>query len=260
MKNNIWFGLLAVLVFSTGCEDYLRWLYGDYDEPEPEPVCHVYRDPCTGERVRVCDDGDAAVAPMPERRSDCGWGGSPNHDCLCDDVYDPVCDAHGRQYSNRCEARCAGADWVRPCDGGEPPPGGGGCGCPRVWEPVCADGTQYPNRCVARCLGAHDVGPCNDCVCPDVWDPVCDAAGNRYGNRCEARCAGAHDVAPCGDVPPAGGSGGSGGDDPSDGRPGSCNCPFIWDPVCDADGNRYPNRCAARCQGATDVGDCRPNR
>lgn len=152
MRRNVLLGALAVFVL-TGCEDYLRWLFGDYDDSEPIE-CFAYVDRCTGEVVEACFGGGEG-APPPERRAPerC----RDEHVCGCPEIRDPVCDARGVRYVNACEARCAGVYDVVPCDVPSP------CACPDVWDPVCdARGNRYPNRCEARCAGVVDVVPCGD--------------------------------------------------------------------------------------------------
>lgn len=161
-------GLLAVLFLSTGCEDYLRWLRGEHEGRA-----------CTEEWAPVCgEDGEtysnacfaraAGVRILHRGECDCGRGRcvmpEPG-DCICPDVWDPVCDARGNVYGNPCEAECAGVHRYAFCGPheGDAPPGGDDCGCPLLWEPVCGpDGAQYANRCFAFCEGVTDVVPCDD--------------------------------------------------------------------------------------------------
>lgn len=109
-------------------------------------------------------DGMVPVSPdcgpeMIEQKAGIG-------ECLCLDVWDPVCGSDGRTYSNTCYARCAGVEVV----------GEGPC--------------------------AFFEAQLSSCICPDVYDPVCGVNGVTYSNSCRAGCAGvrvAHEGA-CGET------------------------------------------------------------
>jgi hypothetical protein len=168
MNARIGIGLLAVLFFSTGCEDFLRWFLGqpigeeEYCTTEWDPVCGV--DGVT--YPNACDARISGVRVAHEGECDCGRRGvGCEVDCVCPDVWEPVCDARGHVYGNRCRAHCVGVTDVHPCDreDDEEPSRPDDCGCPLIWAPVCdARGNVYPNRCAAACEGVEDIGPCDD--------------------------------------------------------------------------------------------------
>jgi hypothetical protein len=91
--------------------------------------------------------------------------------CVCAAVYEPVCGDDGQDYSNACEADCAGAQVLRkgPCSSSSLPAGSSdgssadSCVCPMIYAPVCTKkGATRSNKCVAQCKGekvAYE-GPC----------------------------------------------------------------------------------------------------
>lgn len=165
-------------------------------------------------------------------------------DCVCPDVYDPVCVelASGTiLFANLCEAECAGFTAMDVVDCGDDP-----CVCPEYYDPVCVIGPdgdilQFDNICFALCegYGPDSFVDCeDDCVCPDIYAPVCvvSAAGNiiTFSNACFATCEGygPDSFVDCED---------------------DCICPSVYDPVCviTAAGEviTFQNECFAACEG-----------
>jgi Kazal-type serine protease inhibitor domain len=76
--------------------------------------------------------------------------------CVCPAVYEPVCGADGRDYSNTCAAGCAGAAVASagPCPEAQINGSSPVCACPRIMLPVCGvSGVTHSNDCTARCAG-----------------------------------------------------------------------------------------------------------
>jgi len=165
-----------------------------------------------GDLKRCRTDSGKAIEACIERNC---------RDCVCPDVYDPVCGVDSMSYGNACEAHCAGVK-IRhegicepvclplPCDvfcefGNKigpdgcptcecnPPPGcrsDADCDDDQICREICPLRPCFeadPNcgTCVGVCLPRPD-----PCLCPRVWNPVCGADGETYGNTCEAGCAG----------------------------------------------------------------------
>ncbi len=234
-------------------------------------------------RVEPCPDGDAP--PMRCQGADgvCAWAvGECADDCVCEDVYAPVCGVDGVTYGNACEARCAGVEaaYEGECRDAPGECAEDECGPSPFQRALCPDGTPPPQMCVRGADGACGwvLGECpGECVCGEIRSPVCGVDGRTYDNPCSARCAGvevAHE-GECRDVP------GECAEDecgPSpfqrelcpDGTPppqmcvraadgvcgwvlgecpGECVCGEIWAPVCGVDGRTYDNPCSARCAG-----------
>ncbi|KAI8476159.1 MAG: hypothetical protein J3K34DRAFT_286570 [Monoraphidium minutum] len=186
--------------------------------------------------------------------------------CRCRKEVRTVC-AGGKEYGNRCLARCAGLEVFTdgPCryNSGTTASAGGApkrqspCACQLDWRPVCAspDGGKsfrtFENECGAKCAGAavKAQGECySETMRDDDLDGVADAP--RPGAPAAKR----------GDAP-----------EETPGQVGSvlpsiCPCPAASDgPVCgavSADGRlqQFASSCLARCKGARDVtnGPC-PN-
>lgn len=235
--------LFQDLSFTSGFIDTIFWVFGDgttstenepvhsYDSSGVYPVTlTIVSDTCQStftQLVTVLEDGV----------------------CGCDAVYIPTCviDDNGetRQYSNPCEALCAGysSDSFIPCVGE-------GCECPEYYDPVCVvtavgDTLQFSNPCFAACdgFGPNETFFCypdsTNCGCPDIYDPVCVLMPNglieTFNNACEAICQGLGEplFVEC--------------------EPDSCVCPDIYAPVCvlGADGVvvTFGNECEAACAG-----------
>lgn len=98
MKSKAWFGLVAALFFSTGCELLWEWYYGDVDEPCAdvwEPVCG--RDGVTYPNACVARQEGVAVAYRGECEDDCRLDRNVRCEVMCDcpRIWEPVCDAAG---------------------------------------------------------------------------------------------------------------------------------------------------------------------
>jgi hypothetical protein len=161
-------------------------------------------------------------------------------DCVCPEVWAPVCGVDGVTYGNACEARCAHVEIAHegPCEAE--------CRCNAdcAGRAVCREGRCQP-PCEIQCL---------------VHDPVCGSDGRTYG--CGAVDAACHGVTVLheGECRPT-------CTDDRQCDAGSfclpwpactddcgcmrfcepCACLALWDPVCGVDGVTYGNACEARC-------------
>jgi len=174
--------------------------------------------------------------------------GNTGSDCICPEVFDPVCVATSAggfiTLPNACIALCLGYDesMFTNC-------GNGPCICPDYFNPVCVvengDTLAFDNPCFAECegYGPEDYFSCDDpdeCICPEYVDPVCVVENGdtiSFVNPCYAECEGytTEDYFDCGQLP-----------DP-------CNCYQIYDPVCvlspDGELITFSNNCYAECAG-----------
>ena len=231
-----------------------QWDFGDGSASTEQNPQHAY-DTLGGYLVTLTIASDSCTSTFET------WINIGSEDCVCPDVYDPVCvwlfddiwqDTIILTFNNACEAECQGfsPDQFVECTND--------CNCDTVYDPVCVQPTPsgpvffFTNDCFAECAGYTpeqfvDCG--DDCVCPDIYDPVCvlivdiDSTGTidslllTFSNACEAECAGytPDQFAAC---------------DSTD-----CVCPAIYDPVCvvgpDGSELHFINACFAACAGFT---------
>lgn len=115
----------------------------------------------------------------------------PDHavhaDCVCPDVYAPVCGTNGVTYPSRCDASCRGNTAVAH----EGRCGGGANGTAPGAAAAAGGGRLEPSACAA--------------LCPAADKPVCGVDGNSYVNPCALKCHGTHVAYPgtCKDGAPA---------------------------------------------------------
>ena len=177
----------------------------------------------------ICEDGECVCQPNCAGKNcgddgcdgSCGECGDPPNqcgedgtcECVCDDVWQPVCDEDNCEtYPNCCEAACAGVTNYKqgPCD----------CGCTSNcteyefnFGPVCGvDEVTYESFCLLKCSddiygnGCETIDDCDDLAfvgecnpelawcgggCPVVFNPECGTNGVSYWNNCCRDLAGA---------------------------------------------------------------------
>ncbi len=245
-------------------------------------ICEGFNDffPCDSVLVYGCTD-PLALNYDPNANLDDGSCEYDPANCICPDVWDPVCTPDGLIFGNECEAICEGFHEFFPC---EDPNDVYGCTDPNAinYDPNATidDGSCiYPNDTIFGCTDTlafnynpwanYDDGSCDydttsTCGCPPIWEPVCTADGQLFANECEAHCLGYTDFDLCeepNDIPGCTDPNAINYDPNATIDDGSCIfdeciCPEIWDPVCTPDGLQFPNECFAMCEGFNDFFPC----
>eukprot|EP00462_Mataza_sp_D1_P023844 CAMPEP_0175133878 /NCGR_PEP_ID=MMETSP0087-20121206/7879_1 /TAXON_ID=136419 /ORGANISM="Unknown Unknown, Strain D1" /LENGTH=456 /DNA_ID=CAMNT_0016416401 /DNA_START=1029 /DNA_END=2395 /DNA_ORIENTATION=- len=179
----------------------------------------------------------AAAAAAPENQP----AGIPPGACFCAQRDNRVCGSNNVTYLNLCDAHCKEVEVASKvaCDASAGTKVND-CNCPSAQQPVCANGLTLDSACLSNCFGfaTYTFGACVTNTRVSALPASSSSPLTSYNAFIQGAGAGA-----------GAGAGGDNGVSISPDNP-ACNCPRIYQPVCDsANSVSFNNACQAQCQG-----------